>query len=68
MSNPAVYRLQPSELDSMLKQLQSHNVPGKPVYLRMGWSDLHGIVRGVTIPLRHAQSFLTNGHSAFAGK
>ena len=68
MSNPVAYRLNQDNLDRMLGQLRSHELSGKPVYIRMGWSDLHGIVRGVTIPLRHAQSFMTNGHSAFAGK
>ena len=37
-------------------------------YLRITWSDIHGIARGKTIPARHASSMLEDGVGCFSGQ
>ena len=64
--NKSLYRLSEDDVKKIILKLQeSQKIP--TTYLRIGWSDLHGIVRGVTVPARHMHSFLGNGYSGFAG-
>ena len=37
-------------------------------YVRFTYSDIHGIARGKTIPVRHAKMFMDKGVGGYAGE